>query len=87
MIALKASSALPLVAWAGAPGTNLIANANDIIEYSANGYWVVSFDSQNTPSTEYVTNLNTTVQYRWTGESWVKSYEGLYTSGNWSLVL
>lgn len=75
------------VAWAGAPGTNLIANANDIIEYSANGYWVVSFDSQNTPSTEYVTNLNTTVQYRWTGESWVKSYEGLYTSGNWSLVL
>ena len=75
------------IAWAGIPGTNLIANANDIIEYSANGYWVVSFDSQHTPGTEYVTNLNTTVQYRWTGELWVKSYEGLYTAGNWSLVL
>ena len=75
------------IAWAGIPGTNLIANANDIIEYSANGYWVVSFDSQHTPGTEYGTNLNTTVQYRWTGELWVKSYEGLYTAGNWSLVL
>ena len=34
-----------------------------------------------------LTNLNTTVQYRWTGESWVKSYEGLYQAGEWSLVL
>ena len=75
------------VAWAGAPGTNLIANANDIIEYSSNGYWVVSFDSRNTPGVEYVTNLNTTVQYQWTGTNWVKSYEGVYASGNWSLVL
>jgi hypothetical protein len=75
------------IAWAGTPGTNLIAHANDIIEYSSNGYWVVSFDSRQISTSEYVTNLNTTVQYRWTGESWVKSYEGFYNAGAWSLVL
>jgi hypothetical protein len=73
------------VAWAGSPGTNLIANPNDIIEWNGN-YWTVVFDSQNS-SVQYVTNLNTSVQYRWTGDAWVKSYEGLYDSGSWSLVL
>jgi hypothetical protein len=73
------------VAWAGTAGTNLLARANDIIEW--NGlYWTVSFDSRE-PATQYVTNLNTTIQYRWTGSEWVKSVEGLYESGEWSLVL
>jgi hypothetical protein len=75
----------PALAWAGTPGTNLIANKNDIIEWNGS-YWTVSFDSQES-SVEYVTNLNTSVQYRWTGENWVKSYEGVYHSGFWSLVL
>lgn len=74
------------VAWQGTAGTNLIANANDIIEWNGN-YWVVTFDSSQEQNTQYVTNLNTTVQYCWTGTDWVKSYEGFYTSGNWSLVL
>lgn len=74
------------VAWAGtATGNNLIANANDIIEYDG-VKWLVSFDSRE-PAIQYVSNINTTVQYRWTGESWIKSYEGLYEAGNWSLVL
>lgn len=73
------------VAWAGPPGTDLIARANDIIEYNGS-YWTVSFDSRE-PAVQYVTNINTTIQYRWTGESWVKSYEGFYGSGEWSLVL
>jgi len=73
------------IAWAGAPGTNLIANANDIIEWNGS-YWQVAFDSRET-SVQYVSNLTTTVQYQWTGDTWVKSYEGLYGSGNWSLVL
>lgn len=76
---------MPAVAWEGAEGTNLIAGANDIIEWNGS-YWTVAFDSHNL-NVQYVTNLNTTVQYRWTGENWVKSYEGLYTSGNWKLVL
>jgi hypothetical protein len=74
------------VAWAGAAGTNLVANANDIIEWNGS-YWTVSFDSQDNPGVQYVTNANTYVQYRWTSETWVKSYEGEYVAGNWSLVL
>ena len=73
------------VAWAGSAGTNLIAQANDIIEWNGS-YWTVSFDSRE-PAIQYVTNMNTTTQYRWTGEAWVKSYEGLYRAGYWSLVL
>ena len=78
------------VAWAGPDGTNLVANAGDIIEYRAdalnNYYWHVSFDSRDS-AIDYVTNLKTTTQYRWTGDAWVKSYEGVYQSGFWSLVL
>jgi len=40
---------------------------------------------------QFVTNLTTGLQYRWSGSErgaeWVKSYEGLYTGGEWSLVL
>lgn len=72
-------------AWQGAPGTNLIARANDIIEWNGS-YWTVSFDSRE-PAVQYVTNMNTSVQYQWTGESWIKSYEGLYRAGEWSLVI
>jgi len=77
---------VPAPAWAGAVGTNLIANANDIIEYNGN-YWTVSFDNRQEPAVQYVTNLNTTTQYQWTGESWIKSVEGMYHIGDWSLVI
>lgn len=73
------------VAWAGPQGTDLVARANDIIEWNGS-YWTVSFDSRE-PAPQYVTNLTTTIQYRWTGSEWVKSVEGLYESGEWSLVL
>ena len=69
------------VAW----GT-IQARANDIIQYSDSG-WVVDFDSRNSPNAQFVTNINTNLQYRWTGAEWVKSYEGLYPGGEWSLVL
>ena len=36
---------------------------------------------------QFVTNITTGLQYRWTGTEWVKSYEGLYPGGEWSLVL
>jgi hypothetical protein len=73
-------------AWAGELGTNLIAQTNDIIQWTGS-YWTVAFESQTTPAVQYITNLTTGVQYQWTGESWVKSYEGFYSSGFWSLVL
>jgi hypothetical protein len=82
---IGADASDPAPAWAGAPGTNLIANANDIIQWNGS-YWTVSFDSSNT-GIQYVTNLNTSVQYVWNGAQWTKSYEGVYTSGQWSIVL
>jgi len=71
----------PAQAWGG-----LIARANDIIEYGANG-WSVSFDSAVMESVYYVTNLRTGIQYRWTGTHWAKSVEGHYQSGEWALVI
>jgi hypothetical protein len=65
---------------------NLVANANDIIEFNGS-IWQVAFDSKNEKSTEYVTNTLTGVQYRWTGEEWVKSVEGVYRGGEWSLII
>jgi hypothetical protein len=68
-------------AWLG-----LIANANDIIEYNG-ARWIVAFDSQNQTEAQYVTNLTTSIQYKWAGTSWVKSIDGLYQGGSWNLVL
>jgi len=67
----------------------LVASVGDIIEYnSTTSKWNVAFDASNPDSTQhYVTNLNTGIQYRFNGTEWVKSYEGVYTQGNWSIVL
>jgi hypothetical protein len=74
-------------AWAGVTGQPLIAQANDIVEYDGTR-WIVSFDSENSPDNiQYVTNITTSIQYEWTGSTWIKSYQGLYPGGTWSLVL
>ena len=78
------SAGSPTVAWG-----DLIANANDIVEYDANSAsWFVSFDSQASTTVEYVTNLNTSIQYRYTPDGvWMKSYEGWYGQGDYSIVI
>jgi hypothetical protein len=82
-----ANNATPATAWG-----NLVASENDIIEYNG-GTWSVVWDASNqTPDqssdiTDFVTNLTTSVQYKWTGTMWVKSYQGIYKGGEWSLVL
>ena len=64
------------------------ARANDIIEYQANtSTWTVSFDSTNSTDVEFVTNLTTQIQYRFTDKVWVKSYEGFYDQGDYSIVI
>jgi len=68
-------------AWVGANGRPLIAEANDIIEYSGN-YWQVVFNANTMPAGQYVTNLTTGVQYNWTGEMWIKSYLYLLRNDN-----
>ena len=74
---------------------NTIASANDIIQKNADGYWDRVFDADaNTDlsdstytAVQHVTNLTTGVQYKWTGANgyWVKSYEGFYDPGSWSI--
>ena len=66
---------------------NLVASVGDIIQYDGDKF-VKVFDASNPDSTlHYVTNSNTGIQYRFTGTEWVKSYEGIYTAGNWTIVL
>ena len=79
---------------------NLVASPNDIIQYDGSN-WSVSFDASNfsvgldssldstmdSTLLQYVTNSTTQIQYKWTGESWVLSYEGEYKPGDWRLVL
>ena len=67
----------------------LVASVGDIIEYnSSTSKWNVAFDASNPDSTQhYVTNLNTGIQYRFNGTEWVKSYEGIYSAGKWSITL
>jgi hypothetical protein len=74
-------------AWLGTGDQPLVAYANDIIEYDGTR-WVVSFESTSSPDNiQYVTNITTGIQYKWTGTSWVKSYQGIYPGGKWSLIL
>ena len=74
-------------AWNGTSGEPMVAYANDIVEYNGT-LWVVAFDRDSSPNNiQYVSNLTTGLQYRWTGTTWVKSYQGLYPGGKWSLVL
>ena len=73
------------VAWG-----NLIANANDIIQYSSStNLWTVSFDSSAATTVQYVTNLTTNVQYRYNVDDnvWMKSFEGWYDQGDYSIVI
>ena len=67
---------------------NVVAYANDIIQYNATiGQWEVSFDSGNATSVEFVTNLVSNLQYRFANGSWMKSYEGWYMEGDFSIVI
>lgn len=73
-------------AWTGVNGEVLYATANDIIEYDGEK-WNIAFLHTNFSDVQYVTNITTGIQYRWADGMWLKSYEGLYPEGEWSLVL
>jgi len=72
--------------WEGTDGSQLIASANDIIEYDG-VKWSVVLDASTQTTVDYITNITTDIQYKWTGTKWLRSYEGLYNGGNWSLVI
>lgn len=81
----RSNTSNPL-AWRGVGGQPLYAVANDIIEFDG-ARWRVVFDSQQRTDIQYVTNLTTGIQYKWTGSAWVKSIDGLYPGGSWNLIL
>jgi len=73
-------------AWKATNGDDLIASANDIIEWTGSR-WQIVFDASTINDVTYVTNLTTNVQYRWDGTDWLKSVDGLYPRGTWRLSL
>lgn len=69
---------------------SVVANANDIIEYNAaTNEWEVAFSANEATTVEFVTNLTTNIQYRYVSAEgmWVKSYEGWYGEGDYSIVI
>jgi hypothetical protein len=74
------------VAWQNADGTNFQAHANDIIQWDGSR-WNVIFNSAATNVIYYITNSYTGIQYVWENGEWNKSFEGIYSPEQWSLVL
>jgi len=68
----------PSSAWPG-----LSARYGDIIEFIS-GAWMVSFTAVGS-GTQYVLNLNSNSQLRWTGDDWVLAIDGSYGPGFWRL--
>ncbi len=59
---------------------------NDIIEY--NGVeWVISFDASETNTTNYVTNVFTSQQFKLVNNEWIDTFQGIYEAGYWRLEL
>ena len=74
------------LAWQNSDGTGLVAQANDIVEWDG-AKWNIVFDSSNETSLTYTTNLNTGIQYRFKDGEWLKSVDGDYPVGTWSITL
>ena len=75
-------------AWHGSDGSDLVAKANDIIEFDG-VRWAVSFEADEQHDVKYCTNLKTGMQFKWvpTEGAWSKSIEGQYAPEEWALVL
>jgi hypothetical protein len=73
-------------AWKNSNNSDFIAGENDIVEWDGSA-WSIVFDASETSTVTYVTNLNTSYQYKWTGEFWIRSYEGEYSGGTWGMQL
>lgn len=73
-------------AWKNSDDSNFVAYANNIVEWDGTD-WNVIFNSAETTAVTYITNSYTGVQYKWDGESWSKSFEGIYDKSVWRLVM
>ena len=73
-------------AWKNSDSTGFFASANDIIEWDGNN-WSIVFDASESTETVYTTNLNTSTQYRYKDDEWLKSVDGDYPVGTWRIDL
>ena len=73
-------------AWLNANGSSFSADANDIIEWDG-AAWNIVLDSQTVTEVTYITNIYTGIQYKWDGNSWSKSFEGIYDKNAWRIIL
>jgi T4-like virus Myoviridae tail sheath stabiliser len=72
--------------WQNANTSITNAVANDIIQYNGSS-WYTAYRPNSVSNASYVTNTFSSVQYAWDGSKWVKSWEGLYPEGLWSIVI
>lgn len=73
-------------AWKSTSGEDFIAEENDIVEWDGNK-WHVVFDASVAEDTIYVTNLRTSVQYKFENSEWINSIDGEYPIGTWGMNL
>ena len=78
-------------AWKGDSNIDLVASANDIVEWNGTN-WQIIFDASSNPDPgdstfipTYITNLKTGIQYKWNGTEWILSFEGEYRKGTWKI--
>jgi len=74
------------IAWKNQDGSDFSASANDIIQWDGSA-WNIVFDSTTVTDIVYITNAYTGIQYKWDGEQWMKSFEGVYSRMDWRLIL
>tara|TARA_B110000503_G_scaffold142334_1_gene238787 strand:+ start:2203 stop:3825 length:1623 start_codon:yes stop_codon:yes gene_type:complete len=72
-------------AWKNLNGTDFAASANDIVEWDGTK-WKIVFKAADIIVETFVTNMNTSTQYKWTGSEWILSFEGEYPDGTWRLA-
>ena len=75
--------------WKNSNGSDFIASANDIIEWSGTSWSIIFNASEHDGDPVYVTNINPNsgLQFKWEEGQWVKAWEGLYRPGYWQLIL
>ena len=74
-------------AWKATDNSDLIAKANDIIEWNGSRWNIIFNAGQHQAQMIWQTNIYTGIQYLWNGIQWIKSFEGEYRPGQWRLVL
>jgi hypothetical protein len=72
-------------AWKNLDNTDPVIHANSIIEWSGTN-WIEIFNPISSSDPVYIQNLKTGIQYRWTGEQWLRSFEGEYGPGFWGFL-